>query len=506
MADTPPPGLELLHEGAAAYARGEVTEALRIFEHAAHTTTGGVRVSALVNAASMRDELGDHAGAITGFRAALTDIPGDATEKRASTLVNYSQALQHVGDLDAAHTALEQARDLLTGHSELSTLQVSCLVSLTAVAMHRSQWARAIELATESLEFATRFAPQLRGYPLGNLAAAHFESGRGELGLDFAHQALAAFEAAGDGNAAAESRQTLAMMYARLGRPDDAEPHLRAAQQYVERAGLGYRAGLGLQLMGYLAERHGDLDHVEQLCRRALTSFERSGAALESAGVRIRLATLDFAHGRVGEGQAQLAAAYEIYAVRGLGLQCARVDYWHAALWESLIGDMVTPPPAEVLALARDLAVTSAIAIDAVRYSFTNGTQRERWNREMAAPAVRLAFRFAYLCGNGELIADLVETVCAGTSFDSGTAADGGPPRLPFDPIPAPGEALDGPGTGSLQLGSALAQVAAAAGLPVSPPPRLSVSPDGHIALDTYLTAAEHRYGRTVREDRVLAI
>jgi len=506
MADAVPPGIELLHEGAAAHARGDVTEALRIFEHAAHTTTGGVRVSALVNAASMRDELGDHVGAITGFRAALTEIPDDATEKRASTLVNYSQALQHVGDLDAAQTALEQARDLLTGHSELSTLRVSCLISLTAVAMHRSQWARAIELATESLEFTTRFAPPLRGHPLANLAAAHFESGRGELGLDFAHQALTAFEAAGDRNGTAETQQTLAMMYARLGRPDAAEPYLHASQQYFEQAGLGYRAGLGLQLMAYLGERHGDLDHVGQLYRRALTSFEQSGAALESAGVRIRLATLDFAHGRVGDGQAQLAAAYEIYAVRGLGLQCARVDYWHAALWESVIADMVTPPPAEVLALVRDLAVTSALAIDAVRYSFANGTQRAQWNREIAAPAVRLAFRFAHVCGNGRLIADLIETVCAGTSFDTGAATESGPPRLPFDPIPTPDDALDVPDAGSLQLGSALAQVAAAAGLPVSPPPRLSVSPDGHIALDTYITAAEQRYGRAVREDRVLAI
>ncbi|MGW5513194.1 tetratricopeptide repeat protein [Nocardia africana] len=504
MADTVPPGLELLHEGAAAHARGDVTEALRIFEHAAHTTTGGVRVSALVNAASMRDELGDHAGAITGFRAAIAEIPDDATEKRVSTLINYSQALQHVGDLDAAQTALEQAHDLLTGHSELSTLRVSCLISLTAVAMHRGQWARAIELATESLEFTTRFAPPLRGHPLANLAAAHFESGRGELGLDFAHQALTAFEAAGDANGTAESQQTLAMMYARLGRPEDAEPCLRASQQYFEQAGLGYRAGLGLQLMGYLAERHGDLDHVEQLYRRALASFEQSGAALEAAGIRIRLATVDFAHGRVGDGQAQLGAAYEIYAARGLGLQCARVDYWHAALWESVIDDMVTPPPAEVLALARDLAVTSALAIDAVRYSFTNGTQREQWNREIAAPALRLAFRFAYLCGNGGLIADLIETVCAGTSFVSDTASADGPPRLPFDPIPMPGD--DDPAAGSLQLGSALAQVAAAAGLPVAPPPRLAVSPDGHIALDTYITAAEQRYGRTVREDRVLAI
>lgn len=384
--NTAPPGVELLHEGAAAHARGEVTEALRVFEDAARTTTGGVRVSALINAASMRDELGDHRGAITGFRAALAEIPGDHIEKRASTLINYSQALQHVGELDAAQAALEQARDLLEGHGDLATLRVSCLISLTAVALHRGQWARAVTLATDSLEVTTRSAPQLRGHPLGNLAAAHFESGRGELGLDFARQALAAFDTAADLNGAAEMRQTLATMYARLGRYDDAEPHLRAAQRYFEAGGLGYRAGLGLQLSAFLAERHGDLDQVEQVYRRALAYFEASGAVLEASGVRIRLATLAFAHGRVGDGQALLGEAYAAYAARGLGLQCARVDFWHASLWDMILPDLVTPPPPETLALARDLAVTSAIAIDAVRYSFRDGGQREQWNREMAAP------------------------------------------------------------------------------------------------------------------------
>src|SRR5690606_38621710 len=95
-----PPGLELLHAGAAAYQRGDPAEAARIFEAAARTGTDGVRVSALINAAAMYDELGDHHGSVTRHRAALTEIPADAAEKRASALINYSQALQHIGALD----------------------------------------------------------------------------------------------------------------------------------------------------------------------------------------------------------------------------------------------------------------------------------------------------------------------------------------------------------------------------------------------------------------------
>ncbi|MGV9613286.1 tetratricopeptide repeat protein [Nocardia xishanensis] len=498
-----PPGLELLYEGAAAYQRGEVTEALRIFEHAVLTTSGGVRVSALVNAASMCDELGDHAGAAVRFRSALAEIPGDAVEKRASTLVNYSQALQHLGDLDAARDALEEARTLLADHPEFAALRVPCLLSLTAVAFHRAQWVRVVELATETLDVAQRFAPHLTGHPLMNLAGAYFETGRRELGIDFAEQALAAFEAAGDRNAVAETQQNLATLYTRVDRFDDAEEPLRASQRYFEQAGLEYRAGVGLRIMGFVAEQR-DYEQAEALYRRSLACFEASGAALDVAAVQTRLATVAFKGFRVDEGQELLAAAFEAYASRGLGLHCAQVDFWHAVLLEAVIDSIDAPTP-ELLALARDVAVPAAIAIDAVRYTLPNGNQRAQWNREIADPAMRLAFRFAYLCGDGPLVADLIETQCAGTTLDVAATDSPPSPQLPLEPL-APIEAPAQAEGSALHLGSALARVAAAAGLRVAPPPRLAVAPDGHIALAGYIAAAERRYGRAVREERVLTV
>src|SRR5262245_17151197 len=156
-------GRARLAEGAAAYQRGDVGEARRLFEEIARTSTAGLRISALVNAASMCDELGDHAEAIVMFRAALAEMPDDAIDKRTAALINLSQALQHVGDLDGAQQALEQARALLTEHNDESMQRVACLLSLTAVAFHRQNWAYAIELATESLNAAVRFAPPLAG-------------------------------------------------------------------------------------------------------------------------------------------------------------------------------------------------------------------------------------------------------------------------------------------------------------------------------------------------------
>ncbi|WP_431954027.1 tetratricopeptide repeat protein [Nocardia lijiangensis] len=501
--DAAPPGLELLYEGAAAYQRGEVAEALRIFEHAVRTTSDGVRVSALVNAASMCDELGDHAGATVRFRSALAQIPDDAVEKRASTLVNYSQALQHLGELDTAQEALEEARALLADHPEFGSLRVPCLLSLTAVAFHRAQWVRVIELATETLDVAERFAPHLAGHPLMNLAGAYFETGRRELGIDFAEQALTAFEAAGDHNAVAETQQNLATLYTRVDRFDAAEAPLRASQQYFEQAGLEYRAGVGLRIMGFVAEQRDD-EQAEALYRRSLACFEASGAALDVAAVQTRLATVAFKGFRVDEGQGLLAAAFEAYAARNLGLHCAQVDFWHAVLLEALIDSVDSPAP-ELLALARDVAVPAAIAIDAVRYTLPNGSQRAQWNREIADPAMRLAFRFAFLCGDGPLIADLIETQCAGTTLDVAAIDDQPRPQLPLEPL-SPIETPASTEGSALHLGSALAKVAAAAGLRVAPPPRLAIAPDGHIALAEYITAAERRYGRAVREERVLTI
>ncbi|MEV5839414.1 tetratricopeptide repeat protein [Nocardia sp. NPDC052112] len=503
-------GRELLAEGAAAYQRGDIAEARRLFEDIARTSTDGLRVSALVNAASMCDELGDHAGAIVLFRAALAEMPADAIEKRPAALINLSQALQHVGDLDGAQEALEQARTLLTEHNDESMQRVACLLSLTAVAFHRQSWAYAIELATESLDAAVRFAPQLAGHPLSTLGGIYFETGRRELAVDFMGQALAAFDAAGDRNAVAETEQNLAVMYVRLDRFDEAEPPLRSSQEYFERAGLGYRAGVGRKTMGFLAEGRGNTAAAHRLYRRSLDYFDESGAVLDAADVRVRLATVAYSNGQYDEGESLIGEAFATYAERGLGLHCAHIDFWHAALLESVIEATEMPNP-ELLGRAIDLAVPSALAIDAVRYTLPNGNQREKWNRQIADPAMRLAFRFAFLSGNGPLIADLIETQCAGTTLDNTRSTVGAPPRLPlelFDPPVAAQPTVQvgtGPQSGSApQLGTALAAVAASAGLPVAPPPRLAVAPDGHIALGAYIEAADRRYGHPVRDRRVL--
>src|SRR6266568_2214082 len=111
-------GREQLQAGAAAYQGGDAAGALRIFEDAAQTTAGRIRLAAMVNAASMADEIGEHRRAAGWFRTALDEMPADAGAMRPTALVNLSQALQHLGDLDGAQAALTEARSLLTDDPE----------------------------------------------------------------------------------------------------------------------------------------------------------------------------------------------------------------------------------------------------------------------------------------------------------------------------------------------------------------------------------------------------
>ncbi|MBL1074751.1 tetratricopeptide repeat protein [Nocardia sp. 2] len=491
---------EILRRGGEAMARGELTEALRIFEHAVEVETGAYRVCALVNIASVRDQLGEHADAVRRYREALAQMPSDAPRLHPSTLIGLSQALQHLGELDAAQQELDRARELLAGDDAPGELRFSCLVSATAVALHRQQWARAIELANESLHAAWQFDPDRAGHPLSNLAAAHFETGRWELAEDFAAQALAAFEAAGDAAGIAETRQNLAIMYVRLGRFDDAEPLLLDAHDFFTTSGAHYYAGITWKMRGFIDEHREHLARAETHYRHALRGFEESGAVIDAADVRTRLATLAFATGRLDEGAAELTSARTVYADHGLTMHCAQLDFWHAGLLEPFVE---TVPG--MLAHAAGLAIPAALALDAARYELPDGAQRENWDRRIADPALRLAFRYAYLAGDAALLGDLIEMRCTGTTLDIDRIATA-PPHTPmgtFEPFQPPA-ADPGPGHDALQLGTALAAVAAGAGLPVTPPPHVAVPPDGHIALAGWIAAAEQRYRRRLRDDRVV--
>jgi hypothetical protein len=232
------------------------------------------------------------------------------------------------------------------------------------------------------------------------------------------------------------------------------------------------------------------------LYQHSVDLFVAAGAVLEAADARTRLASAAFWLGRADEAESLLAQSFQEFYDRGLGLHCAQLDFWHSSLLESAL-DPRRPDP-ELVSRALGLAIPAALALDAVRHTFTSGSRRLQWHRQIAEPAMRLAFRLAALSANALLVADLIETQCAGSVLNISEIDDAAQPPLALADPPAETEGA------AMYLGATLAEVAIQAGLPVAPPPRLRVRPDGHIALAHYITAAETRYGRRVRDDRVV--
>ncbi|APU15704.1 MULTISPECIES: tetratricopeptide repeat protein [Actinoalloteichus] len=512
---------ELLRVGATAFGGGELASALDSFDRAARLASrapvlADLRARARCNAASVSDELGDHAAAIAGFGEAITWWAGMADGStdllRAGALVNLSQALQHVGEPAEAQGALEQARDLLmaatspTPGVDHGALLLSCLLSLTAVAMHQRRYADAGRLAREALDVAGRVAPDRTGHPLATLAAVHHETGRVALAEDFARQALTAFEAADNPIAAAESRQNLAIMYLQRGLLDEAAVLLADAERFFARAGMAHHLAMGLKLSGFLAGLRDDRARSTSLFLRSLRLFEDHGAVVEAAEVRLPLATAAVAEGRYAEGEAYLTQAYAVYAARGLTAACAQLDVRHALLLEHQMAREPHSIPA-LLPRALTLAVPAALAVDAVRFTLVDGHQRAQWRRQVAEPALSLAFRLAEAAGDGHLVAELVESQCAGSPLaDTEPRGEAGP-VLPSTLLDVPSATAADPAAdaaGPLQLGAALAGVAAGAGIRVAPPPRLAVTEDGVVALAAHLARATARYGGVIRATRVI--
>ncbi|MFJ7999878.1 hypothetical protein ACIQ7D_22505 [Streptomyces sp. NPDC096310] len=552
----------LIDAGNDAFLRGEFPVALARFDQAAeaaahHPETLDLRTRALVNRASTADRMGDHPAAVASFREALglcerlagtvaaedPVIAAAVTAMRASALVNLSQALLNTGDLSAALYTLEQARELLDPKDEIlpedtADLFIATLVALTALTIQREEWSRAHELAVESLDVVLRHRPALTGRPLMNLSAVHLATGRPDLGEDFAHQAIAAFEASDTPSGVAETRQSLAQLCLRSGRIAEAQPLLAASQEFFDRAGMDRQSAFGLDLLGLSAALRGDQARAVELYGRSLARFEACGAPIGAAEVRVRLAAGLHARRRYDESEAQLDRAQEAFMASGLGLRRAQTDFFHATLLADRVpgtvpGAAVGPAGAALLGRAVGLAVPAALALDAVRFTLAGGAQRERWRRALAEPAMRLAFRLAVRAGAADLVAELIESRCAGTPLRAGPPDDAGIPGAPgaseaagttgapgagppglqppdfLHPLTFPGRMNaasphpEEPGD-AFQLGAALAGVAAEAGLPVDPPPRLALTRTGTVALAAYLAQAEARYGARIRTARVV--
>ncbi|MEV0645612.1 tetratricopeptide repeat protein [Phytomonospora sp. NPDC050363] len=490
----------LFNEGLAALARGDNHAARDSFDRAALTAAtepalSDRRAHCLTNCAHAAAALGDHTGALAMLAIAL-DLcdrsTGDALAGlRVIVLLGQAPALMATGDYDAAGVALDRALAILDGEAPVADdeqrveLRISALMSLTMLASYREDWARANELGTRCLAVVTAQRPHFAGVALMNLADIALHTGRVELAVDFGVQALASFEEYGDTAGAAGMRRSLGQMYLRSGRLDEAEPVLTAAHAYFEAAGMLHQAAAGLDMLGLLAAAGGDMPNAGARFAASAELFERLGQPVEAAEARGRQGVVVYFAGDRAGGEALLAATAATQTAHGLPIRAAQIHVIMATLFEQ-------ENDAAMLARAADLAVPAALAVDAVARTLASGRQRDQWRRNVAEPALWLAFRVAARSGNGPLVAQLVESRCAGSTLEHRVEAEEPPQGM---------EALMYPPEVPVSIGTALAEAAAGPGLALALPPRLALTPHGGVALDVHLTRAAERYGMPVRAE-----
>ncbi|HEY1177527.1 MAG TPA: hypothetical protein VGF17_15325, partial [Phytomonospora sp.] len=237
-------------------------------------------------------------------------------------------------------------------------------------------------------------------------------------------------------------------------------------------------------MLGLLAAARDDMPTAAARFAASAELFDRVGQPVEGAEARGRQGMVAYLAGNRAEGEALIQATAAVQVGHGLPVRAAQLHIALATLFEQ------TQDPA-LLARAADIAVPAALAIEAVAHTLTSGRQRDQWRRHVAEPALQLAFWVAARSGNGPLVAQLVETRCAGSTLEHRPEPAVSPQGM---------QGLMYPDTPP-SLGMALAEAASGPGLGLALPPRLALTPDGGVALDVHLDRAVERYGAPVRAE-----
>jgi tetratricopeptide (TPR) repeat protein len=283
---------------------------------------------AFLEAATAWQELGDAARAAAARAGAAEDFNRSGEYARSLELARAADA-----SADPAHyygIRLENARCLALHYLGRLVEAVDCYAWTSA----------ALETLGETLELA--------GTAL-NFAAIERSLGR----LDAARRlSLQALELAGGTQARVvegRAHYTLADLALRSGDQREATTRLRLAQERFAAAGeVRWEASSLLSLGRLLADLRAFGD-ARRAADRALGLFDARHAPARLAGVRLLLARLDLAEGRIAEGIVHAAAAAEIF--RGLEMpeEAALADFELARL---LIGAGKADAAADALARA----------------------------------------------------------------------------------------------------------------------------------------------------------
>jgi tetratricopeptide (TPR) repeat protein len=254
---------------------------------------------------------GNTAEALSRFEQAHARASGlddRALLGRITVCIGHLLYLQ--GRHDAALAQYARARDLFDAVDDLDNV-AAVYAGLSRVRRQQGDLKGALRYSRMSLGiYEARHNVREAARELSQMAARYNELEETEQALESAAEAVRRAQAAKSPDIEALARSTLAAVYLRLDRVDEARAEAEAAQQL----GLqGQDIGLGdaLLVLARVAAQTGDTAGSDALYRRAIETFQSSGFPARAADVAVA-----YSEALKARGDLQAALEYALIAAR----------------------------------------------------------------------------------------------------------------------------------------------------------------------------------------------
>ncbi|WP_460782547.1 tetratricopeptide repeat protein [Microbacterium tumbae] len=518
------PQRDLNNDAAALLRKGETSAAGRMLRATPTAIAGAddpsardLRARALLNLASVHEfdgDLGEALRLTDEALAAASDLlerTGDAYGTRTvlvNGILSRAQTLALMDRADEALTAIDDVETALAAHEvdQAGLLRFSAHNTRTGLLIVQGRLREAEAEAQRSLAAATAVDPRLSAHVYLNLGAIAQRTGDEDAAREFVRLASLLQEEDADAVSAQIAAENSARIAMQQGRHEEARIGFLRAVELAKAAGLRTRLAASRTGLAAVYLQSGNPVLAVRRLRELIGEMDETADVHERREAWAFLGDAESKRGRFAAADEAYRTARELS--RSPHERC-RVDLRRAEMqaeWAS-----VTPMPGrrmERLRAGLDLAIPVLLATEALRGGFAPGAVRERWSRQVAAPARELAFRLAVTLGEAEILFALIEDATASATLqaeaiearDAERQGAAGPEPVPLLPaLAAAGEELPAAASGFLSGQDAPLDVRFAA------PPRVVAIPGREPVLAEFIRSAESAYGVRVRSEQVVA-
>ncbi len=416
---------------------------------------------------------------------------GEDPEFHAGCLMNVGAALFSVGEYERATTQITQAR-LAFERIGSWPLAAACRATEGECLLALGRYDESERALTEALaahsSFGTRAHQASAAQHLGLLYA---DTGRLDRAIDAFHHSIALFTEVGRTVDLAQARANLAGVHMKQANFADAAAAFRLAAADLERIGFPHRAAACRQNLGVAIVMQGHAAEGLALLESSLRQFESDPAhRANTAACHRNIGIAHRARGHHELALTHLARAREISMELGALVEVALIDI--------LMAETGSMRPGGSLRSALDLALPAMLYVESRRVQLSDAAGRVG-SAALYSALQAMLFDWVHRLADAALMAELIEV-----SINVGVHGGPAPDSTTTDLALLIGETLPGPpvqdrarrpgDAPANQPSDAVGALIRGATLPIHPAPPLRM-PDGAIALQRHLRAADERYG-----------